>query len=425
MSTPFKGSDIGQFHSYSSKPSDDAYLASIASHQDKKYYNYLLNNPWMFSKQAEFTPTLFQQIGENLFDDFHARNGYYSTLQSNQQQWLSEALERFRQEEYNSPSSQVDRQRAAGLNPDINGGVDSGSAAENDQPISPVDWPGDGVNPLDVVSRIGSFFVKAYSFASGIAKDSLSLKSMNLSNLDKESSIFTNIRSAAESFLRDSITTPHKNDKGEWVFPDLSFDALDSYADGMYKSSRSRKMFKTAVSRAYNSARLLSSQWSDIADAESARTKMADAIGKNLSLGGDSHSSFYNDPLITISEELNSMNLAIQKAQMKFQKDYNENVSGESAADATNKSNQSVSESYDAQKYNREVDKIVNQSINKIIKSLSESAAGSDWSANLAKGLLLLFSAYRSNLLPSLPNMSGMIQNKNFYNTTNNNGVAE
>ncbi len=44
--------------------------------------------------------------------------------------WESQQQEQIRQEQYNSPEEQVERQRDAGLNPDLNGNVDSGTSAE-------------------------------------------------------------------------------------------------------------------------------------------------------------------------------------------------------------------------------------------------------------------------------------------------------
>lgn len=50
--------------------------------------------------------------------------------QQNYAIWESQQQELIRQEQYNSPEEQVERQREAGLNPDLNGNVDSGSSAE-------------------------------------------------------------------------------------------------------------------------------------------------------------------------------------------------------------------------------------------------------------------------------------------------------
>lgn len=113
--------------------SDDAnYLSQIEQYKDKSWYQYLLNNPYMGSKNSEFSPSFFQTIAEG-FGDTSSRDRYYSDLAFSRQEWLDKKLEQFREQDYNEPIEQVKREQAAGLNPSLAPeSISPGQAAEDD-----------------------------------------------------------------------------------------------------------------------------------------------------------------------------------------------------------------------------------------------------------------------------------------------------
>lgn len=75
------------------------------------------------------------------------------------------------EEAYNSPSAQAARMRAAGLNPDLTG-VSGEPASEFDNQQTPPNInAGTDVNPLDVVSHIGSGVMSALTGTMAILKD--------------------------------------------------------------------------------------------------------------------------------------------------------------------------------------------------------------------------------------------------------------
>ena len=396
---------------------DEWYWQAIQQYKGSSFYDALLNNPFLVSNNNGYSPNLWQSIGA-LFGDHSGESAYYEDLRSKANQYLQSQVEAMRQQDYDDPKNQVARMKSAGLNPDLDGGssISPGNAAENDQPMSGPPPVPSGSDAMSVLGNIGAFVVKAYSFASGIAKDGFLLKNMALENTGKETDVINSIGKVAEDFLRDRITTPHKDDDGNWVFPDLANDSLDRYAKDMFKSSRSRKMFVSEVNKRYNSARMMASRWSDISDAEDARLRLTQSLGRNESYGSDT------DVMIGISKELNDMYLKLQKLQgdvatkkAQYDSQYLHSLDPNAAAAAFNDSNKAVSESYDSQKYSRQVDKIVNETISKIISDLSDSSRSSGVEGAIAKGMLLLFSAYRSNLIPSLPSLNFHTSNETNY----------
>lgn len=400
--------------------SDSQYLAQIEQYKGSSFYDYLLQNPWMYSKQGPFEPNLGQKIA-GLFNDNSAETNYYNTILSNQQQWLSEALEKFRQQEYNSASSQVERERVAGLNPDLNGGVDAGSASENDQPL--LGHPQFGFDGS--LSSIGSFFMNIYSLASGFAKDAISMQSMMNDLTSEDLDINQKIVSATSDFIKGHVSQPSKDSSGNYVFPDLSLDVLDDYASSMFRSRLGRKRFKKEVQSSYNSARSLYAKYGAISDLEIAKRGLASAIAGNESLGYSYNEPSSFEPLIRVSRELTDLSYKIQKYQSKYTSDYFHSVSGSQAGEAVNSQNKGIVEENEARSYQRGMDKIINETMNKIVSELSSEARSDGLEGLIAKGMLGFISAYRLQMLPSLPsvNLSGLIQNRNF--STNNNYISE
>lgn len=104
-----------------------------------------------FAKQAEanpyvgreFSPTFWQDLGERWFNDYSARDRFYAEQDQSADEYLSQLLDAQRQQEYNSPSAQAARERAAGLNPDVTG-------------VGTGEQPAVGANPDDTPPGMGS-----------------------------------------------------------------------------------------------------------------------------------------------------------------------------------------------------------------------------------------------------------------------------
>lgn len=224
---------------------DDDYLAEIEKYKNTPYYQQLLTNPWLAGNQAKFSPTFFQKVG-SWFGDNSARDRYYSDLQSNRSQWLSEYLDRMRQQEYDSPTAQVERERAAGLNPDLNGNITPGSASENDQPLQSVEMPTNSF-----VQEIGSMGMQFISQVIGMAQSFQSLKAGNLSLVQQEISANSSARDfvlnqiAGSSFFNSELDLDHIDPA------DLANNIISasSRVDYSTYSPRTRKLIKSMFGR--------------------------------------------------------------------------------------------------------------------------------------------------------------------------------
>ena len=110
---------------------DQMYLDAIAQYQNESWYDQLLDNPYLRSKQARFETDPLT----GLFNYGGAAAKYYGNMRADAMNWLTEKVTQMRQQDYNSAPEQVRRNAAAGINSDLAGNVSPGDAAENDTPV--------------------------------------------------------------------------------------------------------------------------------------------------------------------------------------------------------------------------------------------------------------------------------------------------
>lgn len=186
--------------------SDQWYWDQIAKYKGTKYWDYLSNNPWLMDNQAAYTPGIFPAIGEALFGDYSSRVNYYNGLHTQAQQYLDDYLAQMNQQSYDSAASQAERERAAGINPDISGGqgITPGSAAENDQPFSPaLDASGNSSPSLQQAFNIGSQFIStALSWVSAFQ----GMRSASLDNDLKSLGLVNGLQDGVENFVQQGTT---------------------------------------------------------------------------------------------------------------------------------------------------------------------------------------------------------------------------
>lgn len=298
-----------------SRHSDDDYLNSISQYKDKSWYDRLLENPFMASKVDEFSPTFWQEVGENLLGDTSARDNYYAQISSQREQWLSDMLQQLHQQDYDSPVEQVQREKLAGLNPDLNGNITPGSAAENDQPINPVGFPM-GSDTGDVVRTIGS---TAMSFCTNLVGMAQSFQSLKLGNLDLESKEISNNVSARDFVLNQIAGTSFFNseiDLDHMSPGDLANNIISSSykVDYSMYSPRVRKMIKTMFNRYAKDVRSGRSPMAVESFKSELRNKIA---SNNRSAAGVAGSPVFDEDFMEMIRKVaDSVGKAEYKAQM-------------------------------------------------------------------------------------------------------------
>lgn len=106
-------------------------------------------------------------------------DAWQENMQVQANEWESAMQMKLRDEQYELPINQVSRMKAAGINPDLNGGqgIDSGSAAQMpEDPSTPMQTTGDEQQIMSVASGILSCFSTALGMVStvqGIQRNSL------------------------------------------------------------------------------------------------------------------------------------------------------------------------------------------------------------------------------------------------------------
>lgn len=205
--------------------SDFDYLDSIEKYKGTDYYNTLLSNPHLRASSNGYTPSGLENLGNfmlnvgsfglagsSVFSDA-SRSRYYEDLQQKSNQFLNEKLDLMRQQDYNSESAQASRQRLAGLNPDLTGGVSGSSAPENDQPISTSEMPDSAPDILNIASIPFSLVNGIMSLYQSFQQSS----ALNLSNVAQEISN----NNSAMNFVINTIAQGFIDSNDENTIPDL------------------------------------------------------------------------------------------------------------------------------------------------------------------------------------------------------------
>lgn len=396
--------------------SDYAYLHEIEQYKNKPYYDNLLTNPWLWSKQGSFEPSILDKVRQAL-GDYSTEQNYYNSIVSNREQWLAEFLENMRQQEYNSASSQVAQLKQAGLNPDLSGNVSAGGASENDQPL--LANPQFGGDSSQIVSSLGSFFFNAFQLASGFAKDMVSLKSLHNQVVSQDIDIQNKLSSSVTDFLRSSIgDVVYNSDTKSFELPSIDPSRIERYAKSTFKSRSLRKRFVKEAFNSYNSAKHRFSVYGAVSDMHEAKQRLSNLIGYEHGVFGEGYSSHDLDPLVKISSRLSKLSTEVEELQKNYQKDYYSSVNADSKASAENAQNkynkdyyssasgstagEAFNESNKSNSYQSQINKVINETMSKILSDLRKSSEGDTADAYLSKALLLLVASQQLNMIPKL-----------------------
>lgn len=142
---------------YDRKAASDA-IAKARSGLRGDFASQGLNSPY----SSEFSPNWMQRLGEWFFGDYSARDAFYQSQDQAEMERINSLLDAQRQQDYNDPSAQAARMRAAGLNPDLTGveGVESATSVAPDEtpPDSMGDLNQDTGSPVPLASALGKMF---------------------------------------------------------------------------------------------------------------------------------------------------------------------------------------------------------------------------------------------------------------------------
>lgn len=205
------------------------------------YQQLIDNNPWEKAYreyQLGFWDRIGNWLGFRTKEDKYREDLQLASLQ-NQYQLATIA----REEEYNSELSQVERQRAAGLNPDLTG-VNPSQASEYNEPDVSLEAPGD--YSQECMSLIGSIFSGATTIL-GIAKDIQGLQSGSLGIEAGRLDMLSGYYKTAEDFLlanatEDSFETDKYGNVYNIRLPDMSGSGLNRRQQKRFLGALTSKM---------------------------------------------------------------------------------------------------------------------------------------------------------------------------------------
>lgn len=175
---------------------DFSYLDSIEKYKGTSYYDTLYSNPHLFGRNETYKPTGLESLGDTLlqigtfgasgspFSDGGSQR-YRQDLLSKSNSFLTETIDKYRQEVKNDAVTQAQDLRNAGQNPDLTGGISAGQASENDQPIESTSMPSEQDSGIMSVVSFGMSFLQSclstYSSLQSIAGAEIDNEARSLS----------------------------------------------------------------------------------------------------------------------------------------------------------------------------------------------------------------------------------------------------
>lgn len=165
-------------------------------------------------------PYASSNISKTNWDEFLNGMGFRSKYDAaeaerlqNSKNYISQSIERWRQDKYNAPAQQVKRELEAGINPNINGNVDNVPSVGSPDSLSPLSDMSDAFAPMDL--KLGDIIGAGLSALSTVCQISNGVMDMGkrkaeLRNLDSftTNSIFDFAESFANRTVPDESTIP-------------------------------------------------------------------------------------------------------------------------------------------------------------------------------------------------------------------------
>lgn len=223
-------------------------------------YNNYTYQPSLFDK-------IFSFLGLRTFGD-----QYREDMASRSREYISQLVNQFREEEYNDPSSQANRLRNAGINPNLSGDVSSNTASENvessDSPLS----PDNGFNQYqDFVTGLFTIFGSLI----GYSKDFNEIKAGKIAVQNADVDYAYNVLSNSLNSLL-MLASPDE-------FKDRNSNILNLYRldDSFFHSKKASKDFNHALNFGLNSIKGINETWKSLTENERNKYEFSRYYGFN------------------------------------------------------------------------------------------------------------------------------------------------
>lgn len=208
--------------------------------------------------------------GTGIFSTFTKEDEARYSREMAQAQTLADIEIMKYQNEYNSPVAQAQRMREAGINPDLNGIDNMGSAdASAASGASPV-----GANPTETMSNVVTTAFDAFGLALNVCKGLMNFQSAQEALQSQKLDNVLKMDSFAMDYLLGTLTPDSFNDDGS--LGDDTRVSIISSASGFAKkiygwNNRQSKRFTDSVVRAMNNPRFVENFYRSMNSGESSR----------------------------------------------------------------------------------------------------------------------------------------------------------
>lgn len=381
----------------------------VAPKVGSKYQGLIDSNPY---RNAEYTVSPWNQflswLGFRTQADAWREN---MAVQANE--YDAQILQKQYDESYNDPLAQVERMRAAGLNPDLDGGssIDSGSAQNlGEDPSTPMQSVGDDQQIMQFANGVLGAFSSALGIAQSVQGVVRNRLQNNLLSLEGEQNSKNLAEQLAISLLPstpEDLFDSDGNAVGDW-----KRNALESAK--LYVGRMPRKMQDRMISS-------IEQFWSTAPTSREAYEEWSKRVSarKDYFLNSNTFYDEADSVLNVISRGLSDMTEKIYKARQ------NADLSGADAQDAVNRNTETYANSLDSSlqasaensqnrlnKANSDMQGIMRSTLRDMISNLDKASNEKGIKgglASIAKTLLAMMELYiSSNGMPSVSRSSGI-----------------
>lgn len=204
------------------------------------------NNPYA---GLYYEPTFWDKIG--LSNKSKDANAEYDRLYA---EYIAGLYDQQRQDEYNSPASEAQRMREAGLNPDLQG---LSGASNTDEMNSPNAGPNPALNGQSPIHNILTTITSVLGFATSTMQQIQAIKGMSFDNVSKSLGNFQEFTRLAEPHIVNEYAKMFSaGDKysGDWI------STQDVSANSLGLNRRQTKRYKEAFTALLSSSRFTSAE---------------------------------------------------------------------------------------------------------------------------------------------------------------------
>lgn len=382
----------------------NTYQPSTSNH-GSRYQDLAKNNPYA---NVDYRESWWQKILRDL--GFRTnKDAYLESMALQAKEYDNALMQKEYDEEYNSPIAQAMRERAAGLNPDLAGNIDSGSASplgdDGNPPIAPE------ADDLSIVQTFGAGVLNAVQAAFGLYGQIQTLKGTKIAN---ESNMMNLVKDAWSMIIPDIYENRNDLESGRIDISNY-YNTLKKH----YGNTMSKKQFSNFVNRV-NTFANSAEGWNMVYDTQSKKAKSRKSMFQEFA--GDSYSE-WDDIMMDIGDVLGNLAFRINKKSLENTEKYENDVRPkelenkeyyEEALDPVTRakldtnpdeltitSNQARASDLNIEQM--EYGKMLRGSFEKIMKKLDERADKGNKFAGIAKAVL---SVWLMGLMPSIPSIS-------------------